>query len=382
MIAGQPHFRVLVVEDDEDLRSSLNHLLSDDGFDVLEAENGARALELLGSQQRPDVILLDLMMPTKDGWQFRIEQRRRRTLADIPVLAMSADDTAKASAIDADGYIRKPFEYPTLRRAMENIVRQRQQEHLDRLAALGTLAAGLAHEVNNPLTYVMANLQLVQEEFPRLARENMAQNPLPHIGGIEERVERALEGAVRIRRIVQQVMTFCRPEQQRRTLVDVRSVIDATTTVVLHEIRQRARLVVEYGPTPLVRATSGELGQLFLNLIVNAMDAIGEGDPDANMIRVATSTAPTGHAVVEVTDTGRATAQQQELAASELPAEPAKSFLGTGIGLAVCQDIATALRGSILVTSDEGRSTTFRVSLPPAAESGRIRVNLGGRFQP
>jgi signal transduction histidine kinase len=376
-MTGQPHFRVLVVEDDEDLRSSLNHLLSDDGFDVLEAENGAQALELLGTQQRPDVILLDLMMPTKDGWQFRIEQRRRRTLADIPVLAMSADDTAKASAIDADAYIRKPFEYPTLRRAMENIVRQRQQEHLDRLAALGTLAAGLAHEVNNPLTYVMANLQLVQEEFPRLARENVGQNPLPSIGGVEERVERALEGAERIRKIVQQVMTFCRPEQQRRSLVDVRSVLDATTTVVLHEIRQRARLVVEYAPTPLVRATSGELGQLFLNLIVNALDAIGEGDPDAHMIRIATFTAPTGHAVVEVTDTGQSTATQKELDGSPIP-DPLKSVLGTGIGLAVCQDIATSLRGSILVTSDQSRTTTFRVLLPPAAESGRLRLNPTG----
>src|SRR6266542_2462481 len=355
MTVGQPHFRVLVVEDDEDLRSSLNNLLSDDGFDVMEAENGARALELLGSQQRPDVILLDLMMPTKDGWQFRIEQRRRRTLADIPVLAMSADDTAKASAIDADGYIRKPFEYPTLRRAMENIVRQRQQEHLDRLAALGTLAAGLAHEVNNPLTYVMANLQLVQEEFPRLARENMAHKPLPRLGDVEERIERALEGAERIRRIVQQVMTFCRSEQQRRSLVDVRSVIDATTTIVLHEIRQRARLIVEYGPTPLVRATSGELGQLFLNLIVNAMDAIGEGEPERNVIRIATSTSSTGHAVIEVTDTGHASWQSQEGAASRLNAQRAKNLLGSGIGLAVCQDIASSLRGSIMVTSDESR---------------------------
>ncbi len=377
MTVGQPHFRVLVVEDDEDLRSSLNNLLSDDGFDVMEAENGAQALELLSSEQRPDVILLDLMMPLKDGWQFRVEQRRQRTLADIPVLAMSADDTAKASAIDADAYIHKPFEYPTLRKAMERIVRQRQQEHLDRLAALGTLAAGLAHEVNNPLTYVMANLQLVQEEFPRLARENMAHKPLPRLGDVEERIERALEGAERIRRIVQQVMTFCRSEQQRRSLVDVRSVIDATTTIVLHEIRQRARLIVEYGPTPLVRATSGELGQLFLNLIVNAMDAIGEGEPERNVIRIATSTSSTGHAVIEVTDTGHASWQSQEGAASRLNAQRAKNLLGSGIGLAVCQDIASSLRGSIMVTSDESR-TCFRVQLPPAVESRRLRLNSTG----
>ncbi len=107
------------------------------------------------------------------------------------------------------------------------------------------------------------------------------------------------------------------------------------------------------------------------------MDAIGEGEPERNVIRIATSTSSTGHAVIEVTDTGHASWQSQEGAASRLNAQRAKNLLGSGIGLAVCQDIASSLRGSIMVTSDESR-TCFRVQLPPAVESRRLRLNSTG----
>src|SRR5713226_6627597 len=87
--------RLLVVEDDWELRSSLSDLLRRDGYDVADAANGSEALDYLKSSPAPDLILLDLMMPVKDGWQFRIEQKKDPTIASIPVLAMSADDTPK-----------------------------------------------------------------------------------------------------------------------------------------------------------------------------------------------------------------------------------------------------------------------------------------------
>src|SRR5262249_3123824 len=113
--------RLLLVEDDVQLRSSLVELLESDGYDVAAVGNGFEALEALHSRPHPDVILLDLMMPVKDGWQFRIEQKRDPSLSTIPVVAMSADHTPKAAAIDADLYLQKPFEYDALLGAIRQV---------------------------------------------------------------------------------------------------------------------------------------------------------------------------------------------------------------------------------------------------------------------
>ena len=107
-------------------------------------------------------------MPVMDGWEFRVAQRADPTLAEIPLLAMSADLSAKARAIAADGYVHKPVDFPDLLRALHAIVeRAARNRHAvaDRMAALGTLAAGIAHEINNPLTYVIANLQTLAQRL-------------------------------------------------------------------------------------------------------------------------------------------------------------------------------------------------------------------------
>src|SRR5690242_9166848 len=100
---------LLVVEDDRDVRDSLVEHLRDRGCDVVAAWNGQEALAHLRGNALPDLILLDLMMPVMDGWQFRVEQKRDPQLASIPVLAMSADPSAQAAAIDAHAFLRKPF---------------------------------------------------------------------------------------------------------------------------------------------------------------------------------------------------------------------------------------------------------------------------------
>src|SRR5262249_6070547 len=141
-----------------------------EGFVTTGAADGADALQMLKAGLAPDLVLLDLMMPRMDGWEFRLEQRKIPALSRIPVIAMSADPSAKAAAIDAEAYVRKPYSFPELLAAIHQVLRAahtRRVAHADRMASLGTLAAGIAHEINNPLSFVIANLQFLEERLPR-----------------------------------------------------------------------------------------------------------------------------------------------------------------------------------------------------------------------
>jgi two-component system, cell cycle sensor histidine kinase and response regulator CckA len=375
--------RLLLVEDDGELRSSLSELLLSDGYDVVEASNGSEALDFLRKAPPPDLILLDLMMPVKDGWQFRVEQKRDPAIASIPVVAFSADDTPKAVAIDAEAYIKKPFQYPALVETVRRILDTKKLAHLDRMASLGTLAAGIAHEINNPLTYVVANLQLLEEEMPRLVHDYIAAvhrsgsssapdpqtaSTINRLNEVGARLHDALEGAERIRGIVLHVKTFSRAGDEHRTYVDVRSILDSSIKVVFSEIRQRARLVKEYNHTPLVLANPGQLGQVFLNLLLNAAHAIEEEDPQKHVIRVATRTAQTGEILIEISDTGRGISPEVQKRIFDPFFTTKPLGVGTGLGLSICHGIVRSLNGSITVESDVGRGTKFRILLPPSAQ--------------
>jgi len=343
--------QLLLVEDDTELRGSLCELLRSDGYDVANTSNGSEALDYLKRSPAPDLILLDLMMPVKDGWQFRIEQKKDPSIASIPVLAMSADDTPKAVAVDAEAYIKKPFEYETLSGAIRRVIEGKRLAHLDRMASLGTLAAGIAHEINNPLTYVIANLQLLAEEMPHSAL-----------------LHDALEGSERIRGIVSHMKTFSRAGDEHRTYVDPRSVLDSSIKVVMSEIGSRARLVKDYGHVPLVLANPGQLGQVFLNLLLNAAHSIEEGNPQNNTVRVATRAAPSGEIVVEISDTGRGIPAEVRPRIFDPFFTTKPLGIGTGLGLSICHGIVRGLHGTISVESELGSGTTFRITLPePAA---------------
>ena len=172
-------------------------MLSDEGYVVTTATTDARRWRCCGWRAVPDAIVLDLMMPVMDGWEFRVEQRADPLLAGIPLMAMSADLSAKARAIAADAYVRKPIDFPEMLRLLRDVVGRAARHRLataDRMAALGTLASGIAHEINNPLTYVIANLQTLADRLPTSSDET--------IRDLAEVVADALEGAERIRRLV------------------------------------------------------------------------------------------------------------------------------------------------------------------------------------
>ncbi|MBI2892566.1 MAG: PAS domain S-box protein [Deltaproteobacteria bacterium] len=241
----------------------------------------------------------------------------------------------------------------------------------DRLASVGTLAAGVAHEINNPLAYVIANLTYFGDELAKLA----GRIPDGQAESIVEALEEAKSGAERVRRIVRDLGTFSRSDATMARPIDVRPVVESAVRMVANELRHQARLVLELGAVPLVVADEARLGQVFVNLLVNAAQALAAAEPSREKaVRVTTRTDTGGRAVVEVADTGPGIAPGVVGRIFD-PFFTTKSVgKGTGLGLSICHGIVKALGGEISVESEVGLGTTFRVTLPAAPEGSRATV--------
>jgi signal transduction histidine kinase len=258
----------------------------------------------------------------------------------------------------------------------------------DRMAALGTLSAGVAHEINNPLTYVLVNLEHV---LRRLRAASASRDPGAELAsgtsdglpGLVHALQHAVEGGHRIRRVVSDLLTFAQGDIERSGLLDVRGIVESASQLAWHEIRHRARLSKTFAEVPLIEANEGRLGQVFLNLLINAAHAIPEGQADRHEVRIVTHTDEMGNAVVEVSDTGVGIAPQ-DLARVFDPFFTTKGHEGSGLGLAMSHGTIRRLRGEITVASTVGQGTTFRVVLRPAQRrrSGPPSSRNEPRIQP
>ena len=222
----------------------------------------------------------------------------------------------------------------------------------DRLAAVGTLAAGISHEINNPLAFVIMNLEDLRQGATDLA---------PDARGL---VESALMGAHRIRDIVRAVGVFSRAEDERRALL-LSDVASSAIAMAAKEVGRRARLVVDHREAPYVVANEAKLAQVLLNLLMNASHAIEEGDPNENEVRVRTYT-DGANVVCEVSDTGCGIPSHLQARIFDPFFTTKPVGQGTGLGLSICRETVRALGGDIQLESEVGVGSTFRVILPTA----------------
>ena len=245
--------------------------------------------------------------------------------------------------------------------------REMQQRLLiaDRMASIGTLAAGVAHEMNNPLSFVHANVEFALEALSGRQPDAKA------LEDARAALYEARQGTSRVRLIVRDLRTFSRSDEESVAIVDLRHVVESAINIAFNEIRYRARLVKQYGPLPLVEANGEKLGQVFLNLLVNAAQAIPEGAPDRNEIRVSAWTDERGRGVVSVADTGAGIAPEVRGRIFEPFFTTKPVGQGTGLGLTICERIVNSLGGEIVVSSEPGRGAEFRVALPPAPPETR-----------
>jgi two-component system, cell cycle sensor histidine kinase and response regulator CckA len=241
----------------------------------------------------------------------------------------------------------------------------------ERMASLGTLAAGVAHEINNPLAYVLGSLEIGQRELRCLQAQLRAPDQLMLVADALTALDNARVGAERLRHIVRDLLDFSRAGAVVGQAVDIEAVLDATVRVAWNEIRHRARLVKRYSGISRVSGDEARLGQVFLNLIMNAAQAI-EGDPSANQITISTRK-ENGIAVIEVSDTGPGIADEHLSRIFDPFYTTKPAGLGVGLGLAICHGIVANLGGEISVSSEAKRGTTFRVVLPFAPEDSAAR---------
>ncbi len=249
-----------------------------------------------------------------------------------------------------------------------DITEQKQlQEQLmisDRMASVGTLAAGVAHEINNPLAVVFANLDLTTQQVEAL---RIQRPELTVLMEVQEGIRDGLEAASRVRDVVNDLKVFSRGEADLRRPVDVQQVIETSLRMAANETRHRCTVIRDFHAIPLVDANASRLGQVFLNLIANAAQAIEEGGATTKEIRISTRLDPTGLVLVECRDTG-AGIPPEILRRLFTPFFTTKAVgVGTGLGLSISHRIVTSLGGRITVASEVGKGSVFQVFLPASS---------------
>jgi PAS domain S-box-containing protein len=296
-------------------------------------DQGALRAYLARARKDPAEHAIEYRVVRPDGETRVIQGRARATLGD---------DGAPRFVIGTDQDITESKE--VLARVVFS----------DRMVSIGTLAGGVAHEINNPLAVVSANLELLSHNHESdLTRE-------------------ALQGVDRIRSIVRGLMLFSRADTDRRSTLDLHRVLELAIGITSNEIRHRARLVRHYGTPPAVEGNEARLGHVFINLLINAAEAIPDGYADRNDITITTRVDDAGWAVVEIRDTGAGIppAVQGRIFDPFFTTKPVGK--GTGLGLSICHGIVRSLGGEIAFRSELGRGSTFGVTLPPATAPAAI----------
>lgn len=367
-----------------------------EGIWVIDAENrttyvNKRMAEMLGAT--PDEVVGGSLFDFIDEeWTpvavHNVERRRQGIAEQHDFKFRRRDSTEFWASLSTNPIADDTGAYVGALAMVTDITEQRKlHEQLlisERMASVGMLAAGVAHEINNPLTTVLGNLDLAERDLGDVMEQCGDFGP---VRDLQSELRDAREAANRVRDIVRDLRVFSRTEEDKRGLVDVQRVLESTLRMAWNEIRHRARLVKDYGQVPPVDANDSRLGQVFLNLLVNAAQAIPEGRADANEIRVSTRLSDDARVLVEIRDTGSGMTPDvmRRLFTPFFTTKPIG--VGTGLGLSICHRIVTGLGGEIAVSSEPSKGSVFQVYLPPArmevaagiAQAGAIEASVTRR---
>ena len=428
----QPNGTILIVDDNSANLGVLSDALSQAGFEVRVAKSGKMALERV-KYALPDLILLDVMMPEMDGFETCRRLQANPETTQIPVIFMTAlSDTAnkvEGFQLGAVDYITKPFQQEEVlarvklhlklhvlaekleeknmlleqkvvevSKAYEDL--QKMQIKLiqsEKMSGLGQLAAGIAHEINNPINFIAGNLDYAQEyahnllKIIHLYQEDYVK-PTPRIQAAIDEIElEFLEedfikilnsinfGTQRIQEIVKSMRIFSRVDEAEVKTVNIHEGIDSTLTLLHHRLKAKPdhpeiELIKEYGQLPQVECHAGQLNQVFMNIISNAIDALDESNQQRsfaeiqqhpNRIQIFTKVIDDNWVAIHISDNGRGVC---ETVGSKLfdPFFTTKPIgKGTGLGLSISYQIIVEKHGGRLYCQPvSGKGIEFVIEIP------------------
>lgn len=432
--------RVLFVDDDPILRTQIKHLASKFVSEIRIAADGIEGLETW-RQWRPNVIVTDIFMPRMDGLAMSEAIRAEDPEAQIIVITsdQESDNLRRALLIGVERYIIKPVDMHLLADAIGKCVRDQQQieelrltrqvvkltealqeqlrekqraeaalqrektEQLvlikrleeahnqllqsEKMASIGQLAAGVAHEINNPVGYVNSNLGALQRYVEQIlallavydAHEaELATASRAEIDALKREIDFAflrqdvsdllvesLGGLQRVKRIVQDLKDFSHVSDAEMQWANLEAGLESTLNVVWNELKYKAEVSKDYGQLPEVECIPSQINQVFMNLLVNAAQSIKEHG------KITLRTRELGDfACIEVSDTGSGIAPEiiNRIFDPFFTTKPIGA--GTGLGLSVTHSIINKHHGRIEVASELGQGTTFRVFIPIRQTAG------------
>lgn len=382
--AGKDRFDILLIEDNPGDARLVERRLSRSTYLLLDADVGVthvrtldEALDLLETRDF-DAILLDLGLPKSQGEQTL--KRMSHVVRRVPVIVLTGLDdphtAAHAVRLGAQDYLHKDRLdgddiARTLRYAIERHHVQRELQtrmtELDRANTMGLLAAGVAHEINNPMAYVVSNIEYaltLLKKGPAVDSlpEPMASNILEILDALHD----ALDGGIRVRDIVRDLRKLAGNESRTDHIaldsISIDRALTSAINIARKHIVDRACIVTEFEPVAEVLADETKLSQVLLNLLINAAQAIPEGNAEANEVRVRTYEV-NSEVFIEVSDTGRGIAEQNLDRIFEPFFTTKPSRHGTGLGLSISKYIIEAFGGRTEVDSTPGQGSTFRIVL-------------------
>ena len=407
---------ILVVDDTPTNLKVLFELLNQSGFKVSIAKSGESALEKV-HHALPDLILLDVMMPGIDGFETCRRLQADVKTKDIPVIFMTVlsdvVDKVKGLKLGAVDYITKPIEqdevlarinvHLELRKAQLRLVQE------EKMAALGQLVAGVAHEINNPVNFIYANLPHAKQYTHELLKlialyESYNHNPIPEIQAYSEEIDweflkedlpqllHSMQvGAERILEIVRSLKIFSHRDEAESKPVNLHEGIDSTLMLLSRRLQANSRnpdflrpdveVIKEYGDLPIIEGHPGQLNQVFMNILGNAIDAInekienGENNPNTNSqgftprIKICTEvTEDQQNVVIRISDNGIGMSEEIRQMIFEQFFSTKPVGQGTGLGLSISRQIVVIKHGGTLdVYSTLGEGSEFVLTLPVRA---------------
>lgn len=392
-----PQPLILIADDEPDMLRFLRTQLESQ-FQVMEAVDGNQAIEK-ASQYLPDLILLDMMMPEKDGLAVCRELRAKSSTQNIPIVLLTAraDDETKLAALDggASDFLAKPFSTTELHVRLRNLVQShrlqitlaRQNQILEstleqlkdtetqlvqseKLASLGRMSAGIIHEINNPLNYAKTGLYSLRNKGKLMAEEER--------GEYSEILADVEEGIDRVRRIVTDLRTFTHPNTERFDMVSLRSAVEPAMRFLSGEIKDKITVQLDVAEEHRVWGNDHQLTQVILNLLQNAADALRRKRfvEEAPLIQVRSFQDEFSTRLV-IRDNGEGISPKHTGKIFDPFFTTKDVGEGMGLGLSICYKIIQQHRGRIHVQSEPGKFAEFTLEFPRQREMIAEEVDPG-----